>query len=89
MDSSHLNIIEHSYEHCLSEVDLVIARSRQVDAGVPVAFTVDGRAVDIVTGQLQPRDTPRAEQICYFNFNMNAAAFIARATNTIPVFQVQ
>ena len=86
MDSPHLTILEHAYEHCLSEVDLVIARSRQVDAGVPVAFTVDGRAVDIVTGQMQPKGTPESEMIRYFHFTMDTAAMIAKATKTTPVF---
>ena len=86
---THTAFLASSYEHCLNEDDLAIARAKKIDDGIPVVFLANGQPVDIVTGQLQSRDTPRAEQICYFNFNMNAAAFIARATNTIPVFQVQ
>lgn len=86
---THPAFLVPSFEHCLSEGDLVTARAIQIEDGIPVVFLADGQPVDIVTGQLQPRDTPQAEQICYFNFNMDAAAFIARATNTIPVFKVQ
>ena len=86
---THTAFLASTIEHCLSEDDLETARAIKIDNGIPVFFLANGQPVDIVTGQLQPRDTPRAEQICYFNFNMNAAAFIARATNTIPVFQVQ
>ena len=74
-------------EHCLGEDDLAMARAEQIDNGVPVVFLADGQAVDIVTGQLQPRETPEAAQICYFNFNMDTATLIARATNTTPVFK--
>lgn len=86
---THAAFLASSYEHCLNEDDLATARANKIDDGIPVVFLANGQPVDIVTGQLQSRDTPLAEQICYFNFNMDAAVFIARATNTIPVFQVQ
>lgn len=74
-------------EHCLSEEDLEFARAQQTFPGVPVVFKVDGKPVDIVTGQTQPEDTPEPEQICYFNFDMQAAELIAKATHTKACFR--
>ena len=86
MDSFPAYLITPSFEHSLSEADLEFARSEQVETGVPVSFTVDGQAVDIVTGQMQPKGTPESEMIRYFHFAMHTSALIAKATKTNPVF---
>ena len=86
MDSFPAYLITPSFEHCLSEADLEFARSEQVKTGVPVSFTVDGQAIDIVTGQMQPKGTPESQMIRYFHFATDTAALIAKATKTIPVF---
>ena len=86
MDSFPVYLITPSFEHCLSEDDLAFARSEQVESGVPVSFTVDGQAVDIVTCQMQPKGTPASQMIRYFHFAMDTAALIAKATKTTPVF---
>lgn len=78
--------IPASFEHCLSEVDLVSARAMRTENGIPVVFLADGHPVDIVSGQLQPKETPHAERICYFDFCMDSANMIAKATKTVPVF---
>lgn len=79
-------LIRPSFEHCLSEEALAFARSEQVETGTPVVFLADGQAVDIVTGQLQPKETPSAERICYFNFTRETSLLIAKDTKTRPEF---
>lgn len=79
--------VEPRVEHCLDEEGLEFARNESVDCGVPVVFMANGRPVDIVTGQLQESNTPQLAQICYFNFSMETAQLIAKATKTLPVFR--
>lgn len=79
-------LLQPSIEHCLTEDQLEFARSEQVTEGCPVVFVVDGQAVDIVSGQLQPKNTPPAARICYHHFSMDTAVLIAKQTNTRAEF---
>ncbi|QXW20358.1 hypothetical protein KXJ72_17480 (plasmid) [Comamonas aquatica] len=79
-------LTQPSIEHCLTEEELNFARSEQVFEGCPVVFLVDGQAVDIVTGQLQPKNTPPAARICYHHFSMDTAVLIAKQTKTKAEF---
>ncbi|MEQ6436257.1 hypothetical protein V8Z74_14680 [Comamonas sp. w2-DMI] len=84
-DIAHF-LIQPSFEHCLSEKSLEIVRTEQVERGVPVVFLAGEQAVDIVTGQLQPKETSSAARICYFHFTRETSLLIAKETRTQPEF---
>lgn len=79
-------LVQREPDNCLTEAMLDIVRAEQTEDGTPVRFEVNGQAVDIVTGQRQPPETPDAARICYFNFSKATAVLIAKETNTHPVF---
>ena len=70
----------------LDQQSLEFFRDLRVERGTPVRFVHRGRAVDIVSGQVQDPSTPVTHQITYWNFDRETAMAVAEVTRTEPVF---
>ena len=70
----------------LDPQSLEFFRDKRVEQGTPVRFVHRGRAVDIVSGQVQDPATPASHQITYWNFDRETALAVAAVTRTQPVF---
>lgn len=70
----------------LNEEQVQEARSEMIRDGVPVRFLLDGRNLDIITGDLQPKGTNVIHQIVYWNFSRETSKKIAAWLGCTVIF---
>lgn len=69
--------------HKLTAAQCAEVRAELVKQGAPVRFMVNGRALNIITGELQPRGINVIYQVCYWNFARDTACEVGRGACSI------
>ena len=61
-------------------------KAEMVANGLPVRFLVNGRALNLSTGELQQKGINVIHQMCYWNFTRETSKKIAKWLNATPIF---